>query len=229
VVLFLSLECSSQDLLARVAKQHEPFTITVQLEFTKKNRNAMLKAFSAVSAFDPNAHASGFMVRDGLVMTSYHVVSGRLSARKKKILGFKADDELDVIVYVNGCQAKVVKINPEADLALLKVCTSKQVQRPTFLMAPSKDEPLLMIARSGDQKLIRRGSFNGSYAFGGYQFWSVKIEGQDGFSGSPVYNNKGEIVGVFSLYDYERGVALLCPGEKVQEFLAEYDASTQIQ
>src|ERR1051325_5469319 len=161
-ILFLSLECSSQDLLARVAKQHEPHTMTVELEFTKKNRNPMLKAFSAVAAFDPNAHASGFLVGEGLVMTSYHVVSGKLSVRKKKILGFKPNDQLEVTVSVKGCQAKVVKINPEADLALLKVCTSKQVHRPTFRATPSKDEPVLMIARSGDQKLIRRGNYTGS-------------------------------------------------------------------
>jgi S1-C subfamily serine protease len=229
VLLVLALNTSAQDTLAKVAKKHESYTTTVALEFSKKNRNPMLRVLAAAGTFDPNAHATGFLVGDGLVMTSYHVVSGKLSARKKKLLGFKPDDELEVKVYVNGCQAKVVKIDQESDLALLRVCTSRQAHRPIFRETPSKDEQLLLIAQPGDQKMIRRGRFNGTYAFGSAQYWSVKIDGQDGFSGSPVYDNNGEIVGIFSLYDWKQGLALLSPGAKVQQFLADYDAGIQTQ
>lgn len=227
VILDLALAASAQDMLAKVAKKHESSTTTIGLEFSRKNRNTMLRVLAAAGTFDPNAHATGFLVGDGLVMTSYHVVSGKLSARKKKLLGFKADDELEVKIYVNGCQAKVVKTDQESDLALLHVCASKQTQRPTFKTTPSKDEQLLLIAQPGEQKMIRRGKFNGSYAFGAAEYWSVKIDGQDGFSGSPVYDNNGEIVGIFSLYDWKQGLALLSPGAKVQQFLADYDAGIQ--
>ena len=223
-LLIFSLNSSAQDTLARMVKQHEPLTITVALEFSKKNRNAMLRALAAAGAAEPNGHATGFLVGEGLVMTSYHVVSGKLSARKKRLLGFKPDDELEVKVYVNDCQARVVKVDPAADLALLHVCSSKQVQRPTFRVAPSQNEQVLLIAQPGPEKMVRRGSFNGSYAFGGSQYWSAKIDGQDGFSGSPIYDKQGEIVGVFSLYDYKQGVALLSPGLRAQEFLASYEA-----
>lgn len=224
-LLILSLAGSAQDTLTKIAKQNKSHTITVALEFSKKNRNPMLKALAAVGAITPNGHATGFFVGEGLVMTSYHVVSGKLNAHKKRLLGLKPDDELEVKIYVNDCQAKVVKVDQEADLALLRICSSRQVQRPTFRTEPSKDEQLLLIAQPGGEKLIRRGSFNGSYAFGGAQYWSAKIDGQDGFSGSPVYNDQGEIVGVFSLYDYARGVALLSPGIKAQRFLEAYDAA----
>ena len=118
VVLFvLALATSAQDTLTKVAKKHESCTTTVALEFSKKNRNTMMRVLAAAGTFDPNAHATGFLVGDGLVMTSYHVVSGKLSARKKKLLGFKPDDELEVKIYVNGCQAKVVKIDQDSDLA----------------------------------------------------------------------------------------------------------------
>jgi len=229
VLLMLALNTSAQDSLARVAKQHEPYTITVALEFSKKNRSTVMRVLSAAGAFDPNAHATGFMVGDGLVMTSYHVVSGKLNERKKKLLGFKPDDELEVKVYVNGCQAKVVKVDPEVDLALLRVCTSRQTQRPIFRMTPGKDEQLLLIAQPGDQKMIRRGNFKGSYALGNAQYLSVKMDGQDGFSGSPVYDYNGEIVGIFSLYDWKLGVALLSPAVRAQQFLADYEAGVQTQ
>ncbi len=228
VILILALECSAQDKLTSVVKQYEPQTITLSLEFSKKNQSVVLRALSVAGAFDPNAHATGFLVGEGLVMTSYHVVSGKLSSDKKKVLGFKPGDELQVKVFVDGSQAKVVKVDEEADLALLKVRTpSKRAKRPMFRKDPSNGEQLLLIAQPGNRKMIRWGSFNGLYTFRGQQYWSVKIDGQDGFSGSPVYNSNGEIVGVFCLYDWKQGVALLSPGEKVQQFLAEYDADSQ--
>ena len=228
-LLMLSVGSSAQDSLTKIAKRNKSHTITIALEFYKKNRNPMLKALSAVTAVTPNGHATGFFVGDDLVMTSYHVVSGRLNAQKKRLLGFKADEELEVKVYVNDCQAKVIKVDPAADLALLRTCSSRQVQRPTFRATPSQDEQLLLIAQPGVEKLIRRGSFSGPYAFGGSQYYSAKIDGQDGFSGSPVYNEQGEIVGVFSLYDYTRGLALLSPGIKAQEFLEAFDATPPSQ
>ena len=227
--LLLAVGSSAQDSLSKIAKRNKSHTTTIALEFYKKNRNPMMRALAAVTAITQNGHATGFFVDDDLVMTSYHVVSGHLSAQKKHLLGFKPDDELEVRVYVNDCPARVVKVDPAADLALLRICSSRQVERPTFRAEPSQDEQLLLIAQPGGEKMIRRGSYNGSYAFGGAEYYSAKIDGQDGFSGSPVYNDQGEIVGVFSLYDYTRGVALLSPGIKAQQFLAAYDASTQSQ
>jgi S1-C subfamily serine protease len=213
---------SAEDTLARIAKLHEPYTTTVALEFRKKNQGPIIRFLTAPAVFQPNGHATGVLVGDGLLMTSYHVVSGALNAHNRRILSFKPDDVLDVSVYVNGCQAKVVKSDPQADLALLQVCTSQQTQRPTFGASPRKDEPLLLIAQPGGEKLIRRGSFNGSYAFGNAQYLSVKIDGQDGFSGSPVYDDNGGIVGIFSLYDWQAGVALLTPAESARQLLAGY-------
>ena len=40
-------------------------------------------------------------------------------------------------------------------------------------------------------------------------YWSVKIDSRDGFSGSPVYNQKAEVVGVFSGYDWAQKLALI--------------------
>jgi hypothetical protein len=48
------------------------------------------------------------------------------------------------------------------------------------------------------------------------------MEGRDGFSGSPVYNGRGQIVGVFTGYDSAQKVALISPGASVQKLLTEY-------
>jgi S1-C subfamily serine protease len=216
----LAVGMSAEDSLARVAKQHEPYTLTIGLEFAKKNQNPLMRVLAGV--FEPNGHATGFLVGDGLVMTSYHVVSGKLTARKKELLSFKASDDLSVNIFVNGCQASIVKIDPDSDLALLRVCVSRQTKRPGIRAAPTQDEPLLLIAQPGEQKLIRRGSFNGPYTLGNGQYLSVKIDGQDGFSGSPVYDNNGDLVGIFSLYDWKTGTALLSPAPKAQQLLVAY-------
>jgi hypothetical protein len=224
----LPLECPSQRPSTNVIKQNERNSVSVGLKFTRKNMNPIQRALSFVSGVDPNAYASGFLVGDGLVITSYHVVSGKLSAPKKKILGFKIDDELQVEAFVDGCRARVVKVDAESDLALLKICaTQKFAKRPTFRIDPDMDEQLFLIAQRVNQKIIRKGSFHGLYNYKGQQYWSARIDGQDGFSGSPVYNNKGEIVGVFCSYDSVQEVALISPGTKTQKFLADYDADLQ--
>ncbi len=206
-------------------KKKERNTLSIALEFTKKARHAVQRALAPLAGIEPNGYASGFVVGDRLVMTSYHVVSGKLSTPKKKLLGFKPDDELEVRAYVGGCEAKVVKKDEEADLALLRVCMSAKVpDLPVFQTTPLKDEQLLLIAQTGSNKMIRRGVFFGSYTFRGQEYMAVRIDGQDGCSGGPIYNDKGEIVGVFSGYDWSKELAIVSPGAKVQKFLADYNA-----
>ena len=224
----VSLECAGQKVTAQVAKQQAPYTLSMGLEFSKKNRNQLQKAMSILLALGPNGHATGFLVGDGLVMTAYHVVSGELSDSKKIALGFKPQDQLQVRVYVNGCQANVIKVDKEADLALLEICGSgKQIKAPSFQVSPSKDDKLLLIARPHGDKTVSHGSFEGSYMFRGQEFWSAKIDGRDGYSGSPIYNQNAEVVGVFSGYDWSQKLALISPGIKAQKLLEEYNSTAK--
>ena len=50
----------------------------------------------------------------------------------------------------------------------------------------------------------------------------MKIDSRDGFSGSPVYNAKAEVVGVFSGYDWAQKLALISPSTRAQKLLDEY-------
>ena len=89
---------------AKVLKQQERYTLSLELEFTKKEQNPLEHAISVLFDVGPNGYATGFLVGNGLVMTAYHVISGNLSTTKKVMLGFKANDELSVKVYVDGCR-----------------------------------------------------------------------------------------------------------------------------
>ena len=219
-------ECLAQRSAAQVVKQQSSYTLSLELEFSKKNRNNLQRAMSVLLALGPNGHATVFLVGDGLVMTAYHVVSGELSDSKKIALGFSPKDQLQVKVFVNGCQATVIRVDKEADLALLEICGSrKQVRTPAFQATPNKDERLLLIAKPHGDKTVSQGILHGSYNFRGQEFLSARIEGRDGYSGSPIYNQNAEVVGVFSGYDWSQKLALISPGSKAQKLLEDHIAS----
>jgi S1-C subfamily serine protease len=217
---------AAEDPLASVLKQGG-YTVSLDLRVRKKKRDSLEKVISDFLGDNgPNAYATGFVVGDGLVMTAYHVVSGGLSADKRRQLGFSVNEQLEVEASVKGCVAKVLKIDPDSDLALLGVCGNKQQAATLGFQeaALSQDEVLLVIARPNGTKAIKRGGYKGPYLYRGREYWSAKIEGRDGFSGSPVYNDKGQLVGVFSGYDYTRKVALISPGAGAQKLLRDYIA-----
>jgi S1-C subfamily serine protease len=228
VILAASLlapTCAANDPLALILKR-DGYAVSLDLKFSKKNQGALQHALTTFLGSGPNGFATGFMVGDGLVMTAYHVVSGELGSAKKAQLGFGERDQLEVTAYVNGCQATVLKVDEEADLALLSICRSgRKVGAPAFQASLSQDEHILIVARPNGDKMVRRGTYSGLYMFRGYQYWSAKIDGKDGYSGSPVYNAKAELVGVFSGYDWARKLALISPGARAQKLLEDYISS----
>lgn len=224
MALLISVRTSLGSTGADVIKQRERNTVSLELEFTKKNPSGLQRLVSFLN-WGINGYATGFMVGDRLVITAYHVVSGELDESKKLALGFGRDDQLEAKVYIGGCQAKVLTVDKTADLALLETCSSRQTASPTFQPTVNKDEELLLIARPHGDKVISRGTFSGAYNFRGIDYWAVKINARDGFSGSPVYNERGELVGVFSGFDWAKKLAVISPGERAQKLLAQYATS----
>jgi S1-C subfamily serine protease len=202
-------------------------TVSLDLKFTKKKPNAMQRIFSFLD-YGPNGFATGFVVGNGLVITAYHAVSGDLSDSKKVQLGFATKDDLDVAIYVNGCHARVIRVDEDADLALLRVCQSQRPRRtPAFQSNLIKDETLVVIARPHGNKVVRKGVFYGPHLLRGQEYSLAKIDGRDGYSGSPVYNQKAEIVGVFSGYDRTQKLAVLSPGVRAEKLLADHMADAK--
>jgi S1-C subfamily serine protease len=226
VVAFLAPVSAADDPTASIIKQ-DSHTVSLELKFSKKKLNSLEHVISFLD-WGPNGFATGFLVGDGLVMTSYHVVSGDLSASKKAQLGFAPTDQLEVKVNINGCQAAVIKVDEDADLALLRICRSqKQTKTPAFQTSINKDERLVLIARPHGDKRVRRGIYYGPYPFRGLQYSSASLDVRDGFSGSPVYNDRAEIVGVFSGYDWAKKLALISPGDRAQKLLEDYVSNSK--
>ncbi len=226
-IVFLNVQPQTiaKDVSAQALKQQERNNVSLALEFRKKNPNGFERVMDFLNQQGPNGFASGFMVGEGLVMTAYHVVSGDLGDSKKKVLGFSPHEQLDVRIFVNGCRARVIRVDKEADLALLEVCdSSKRYLTPAFQTSLIKDERIVLIASPHGARIITKGVFHGPYSLRGLNYLSAKLEARDGYSGSPVYNQKAEVVGVFSGYDWSKKVALITPGERAEKLLAEYIA-----
>ena len=217
-----SNSASAKDGISPVLKQQVSYILSLELEFSKKNRGSLERAFSLLD-WGANGYATGFMVANGIALTAYHVVSGDLGDNKKRLLGFKAQDQLNVKVYVNGCEATVIEVDKDADLALLSVCGSpKQVEAPKFQSSASKDEQLLAIARLHGYKQLNRGTLFGSYSFRGQDYWSAKFDMRDGYSGSPVYNQRAEVIGVFVGYDWSQKLAVISRAARAEKLLEDY-------
>lgn len=227
VLAFAGPRAMAQEVMSPLLKQQERYTVSLDLEFSRKQGNSLEATLSALFGIYPNGHATGFLVRDGLVLTAYHVVSGHLSDAKKLNLGFKPGDELHVKVYVKGCRATILKVDVDADLALLEICGSRKGKAATFQVTPGKDEKLLLIARPQGNRRVSRGVFHGTYMLRGQEYWSAKLLSRDGYSGSPVYNNKAEVIGVLTGYDWVQGVALISPAIKAQKLLEDYSSSSK--
>jgi hypothetical protein len=220
-VSFFTPKTTAEDPLRKILKQ-EGYTVSLDLKFTRKSQSSLQHVISFLD-WGPNGYATGFLVGNGLVMTAYHVVSGDLSITKKVQLGFGPKDQLRVSAWVNGCEANVIKVDEDADLALLSICQSqKNHNAPAFQATVGKDEPLVLFARPHGDKRVRRGTASGPYLFRGLEYCSADMDVRDGYSGSPVYNQRAEIVGVFSGYDWSKRVALISPGGRAQKLLEDY-------
>ena len=222
VISMLVPRCLAKDAAAEVLKRQERLTVSLELQFNKKSPHAIDRVISFLD-WGANGYATGFVVGDGLIVTSYHVVSGELSAYKKVELGFSPDEQLDVKVRANGCAAKILNMDKDADLALLDVrCSPKQTETLAFQLSLNKDDKVLLIARPHGDSIVRKGTLMGLYSINGLEYWSAKLNARDGFSGSPVYNERAELVGVMSGYDPSRKLALISPGIRLQKLLEAY-------
>lgn len=227
VLAFVSLLAPVGAAEEPAAIKQEGHTVSLSLTFARKNPTSLQRAISFLDS-GYNGFATGFIVGDGLVMTAHHVVTGNLSMAKRAILGFGAKEELEVRVHINGCQAEVIKTDEHADLALLRVCQlPKQSRTLAFQTNLNKEETLFLIARPHGSKKVKRGIFHGPYMSRGLEYWSARIDTRDGYSGSPVYNERAELVGVLSSYDGQQKLAVISPGSRAQKLLEDYISTSK--
>ncbi|HLG34187.1 MAG TPA: trypsin-like peptidase domain-containing protein [Bacteroidia bacterium] len=132
----------------------------------------------------------------GLIITNYHVV----------------DENREVKVKLNtgiSLTAKVIKTNPAADLALLKVDAQDIPALPFSIREPEMGEEVIAIGTPGDISLdqtVSKGIISGRRTFEGKKFLQTDLSINPGNSGGPLIDDKGEIVGIITMKLMGRGM-----------------------
>jgi len=151
----------------------------------------------AIATYDANGEplmtGSGFFLRPGQVVTNMHVVRGAVRAEIKTL------DGKGKMFPVNGTLAA----DEEGDLALLSVEMPLERSRATELASdlPDEGEPIFVIGNP----LKLEGSVSDGIVSAvrevpnSYRIIQITAPISHGNSGSPVFNLKGEVVGVVTI------------------------------
>jgi len=154
-------------------------------------------AVVAIATFDSSGEAlmtgSGFFLSPGKVVTNLHVVRGATRAEIKTL------DGKGKVYQVNGALA----VDEEGDLALLSIDMPLQPARVTELARelPDEGEPIFVIGNP----LKLEGSVSDGIVSAvrevpnSYRIIQITAPISHGNSGSPVFNLKGQVLGVVTV------------------------------
>ena len=154
-------------------------------------------AVVAIATYDANGEAvmtgSGFFLRHGQVVTNLHVIRGSVRAEIKTL------DGKGKLFPVNG----VLAVDEEGDLALLSVEMPPQPARTSELASelPDEGEPIFVIGNP----LKLEGSVSDGIVSAvrevpnSYRIIQITAPISHGNSGSPVFNLKGQVLGVVTV------------------------------
>jgi tetratricopeptide (TPR) repeat protein len=154
-------------------------------------------AVVAIATYDANGEAvmtgSGFFLRPGQVVTNLHVVRGAVRAEIKTL------DGKGKVFPVNGSLA----VDEEGDLALLSVDMPLERARSTELASELPDEGESIFVIGNPLKL--EGSVSDGIVSAvrevpnSYRIIQITAPISHGNSGSPVFNLRGQVVGVVTV------------------------------
>ncbi|MGQ9562303.1 MAG: trypsin-like peptidase domain-containing protein [Thermogutta sp.] len=152
----------------------------------------------------PLASGTGFVIKEKLVVTNAHVIEG----------AFVEDLEITFTGAVEG-RYRVQRLlyeDPARDLAILYVdCPQKPIPMAASSSLSTGEKVAIISNPSlGDTDLVLRnatvaGLIAGRVHTKGYDFYQVNANVNPGSSGAPLFNWKGEVVGVVAMKATEEG------------------------
>ena len=187
---------------------------------------AKLFGQAVVMVNSPGGQGSGFLIGpDGYLITNYHVIAGET---RIKITVFRQGDR--GFGQEHFKKVKIVAINPFADLALLKI---EKADKP-FAYAYLGDIKEVTVGRQvfaiGNPMGLTRTVSQGIVStrnrnFQGQLYIQTTADINPGNSGGPLFNLKGEIIGVTSMgYIHLGGLNFAIPVDVVKRFIKNREA-----
>jgi serine protease Do len=188
---------------------------------------AKLMGEAVVKIEAAGGQGSGFVTHeDGWIVTNFHVVEREV--------------EVDVVVFSLGKngfdprtvrKCKVAAINPELDLALVKMDAPKDLALKTVFLGESDamqvgDTVYAIGAPIGLDRTVSSGIISvTNRTFAGRCHFQITTPINPGNSGGPLFNLRGEVVGVNSAgYLGLQGLNFAIPSKYVIDFLNNRDA-----
>ncbi|HLQ38626.1 MAG TPA: trypsin-like peptidase domain-containing protein [Planctomycetota bacterium] len=207
--------------------QQEQIFARAELPEHSVAEGAALMGEAVVKIESPAGQGSGFVThKDGWVVTNFHVVDKEV--------------EVDVVLYPRGKngfeprtlrKVKVAGINPPMDLALLKIDVPKDLLLKTVYLGDSEamqvgDTVYAIGAPIGLDRTVSSGIVSvTSRSFEGRSHFQITTPINPGNSGGPLFNLRGEVVGVNSAgYRGFQGLNFAIPAKYVIDFLKNRDA-----
>ncbi len=204
-------------------------TLWVRAELPERSvaEGSKLMGEAVVKIEAAGGQGSGFVTHaDGWIVTNFHVVEGEV--------------EVDVVIYPLGKdgfeprtvrKCKVAAINPAMDLALVKMEPPKDLQLKTVYMGDSEatrvgDTVYAIGAPIGLDRTVSSGIVSvTNRTFEGRCHFQITTPINPGNSGGPLFNLRGEVVGVNSAgYRGFQGLNFAIPAKYVLDFLQNRDA-----
>ncbi len=176
----------------------------------------------------PSGLGSGFIIDDrGYCVTNYHVVE----QETRIAVTIFHKNEAGEFVRRRIDDVAIIALNPFFDLALLQVPVQKDVQFQHVYLARNNelregDEVFaignpLGLERSVSQGIVSTRNRN----FNGITFIQTTAEINPGNSGGPLFNLRGEVVGVTNMkLQFSEGLGFAIPIAYVKHFLDNRDA-----
>ena len=169
---------------------------------------------SAVTIETAYSYGSGFFCSsDGYIITNYHVIDGYEQVKVTMNAGM-------------SFTAKVVRVDSDRDLALLKVEVSG------FPCLPFANSDLILlgddvVARGTPEdkslnQTVTKGIISGTRLIEGKKFIQTDVSINPGNSGGPLINKSGEVIGIVTaklMGDNVEGLGFAIPVNDVQQSL----------
>jgi serine protease Do len=175
----------------------------------------------------PGGQGSGFITsKDGYIVTNFHVVEGETEVNVTLYLKSKNGYDLKTVRKV-----KVIAVNPDVDLALVKMDPPEGVTlSPVYLGDSEKlrvgDRVYAIGTPIGLERTVSNGIVSvDNRTFNGFTHLQITVPINPGNSGGPLFNLRGEVVGVNSAgYLGMQGLNFAIPSQHVIDFLRAREA-----